>query len=289
MMIGIDPNTGLVYQGESYYGHPVWPSPVLSLATIVSHEGDFTRVPSGTNLLHADLLFREDSFDPVTRVRRGRLYKTPGNQPQQWHVTPHFFSGGPVRAGMQLHGFDSNFMAATKPKLRDSLLVLGTTDTYTIWRVVDIERIVGGEDLITLRGRTSLAGLPRLNGAAVPELGREKVAETLDKLDEAAFRAGPESVVDRARDVAQWSIGTWLAARTGDASLRLVDLWQLAGKVSEKDSTVIKNVGQTLARLHARNKPNVHEELGTRPVTEEDAEYTLAAVGILLRELGWAR
>jgi hypothetical protein len=43
-----------------------------------------------------------------------------------------------------------------------------------------------------------------------------------------------------------------------------------------------------LARLHARNKPNVQEEKGTRAVTEDDAEYALAAVGLLLREMKWA-
>ncbi|EQD40246.1 protein containing Restriction endonuclease, type I, EcoRI, R subunit/Type III, Res subunit [mine drainage metagenome] len=42
-----------------------------------------------------------------------------------------------------------------------------------------------------------------------------------------------------------------------------------------------------LARLHSRAKPNEQERRDTRPVMEADAEYALAAMGLLLRELGW--
>jgi hypothetical protein len=38
----------------------------------------------------------------------------------------------------------------------------------------------------------------------------------------------------------------------------------------------------------ARGKPNAQEEKGSRPVTEADAEFALASVGVLLRDIGWA-
>jgi hypothetical protein len=289
MMVAIDGNTKLVYEGESYYGYGLWPTPVLSLATLIADADSITRLPPGSDLLHADMVFREDSFDPVTRIRRGRLYKTPGSQPQQWRVTPHSFLPSQGPSSVWLHGFDSNFIASIRASLSGGLIALGTRDAYTLWRVVDVERIVTGEDLLTLRARASLGLLPELNAAAVPSDARGKVEEALAKLSEAAHRAGPESIVDRARDVAQWVIGSWLGAQSGDSKLRLVDLWEVAGKVSETESAVVRNVGRSLARLHARNKPNVQEGKSTRPVTEDDAEYALAAVGMLLREVGWAK
>jgi hypothetical protein len=288
-MIAIDGNTKLVYEGQSFYGYGLWPTPVLSLATVIANAASLIRLPAGSDLLHADMVFREDSFDPVTRIRRGRLYKTPGSQPQEWHVTPHSFLPSQALTQVRLHGFDSNFMAGIRGSVGDSLIALGTRDAFTLWRVVDIERIVTGEDLLTLRARGSLGLLPELNEASVPPDARGKVMETLSKLSEAAYRAGPESIVDRARDVAQWTIGCWLGAQNRDAKLRLVDLWELAGKVSEAESAVVRSVGRSLARLHARNKPNVQAEQNTRPVTEDDAEYALAAVGMLLREVGWAK
>lgn len=289
MMIAINYNDHLVYEGQSNYGHALWPAPVLSLATLIQDEADFRELPPGSDLHTADLVFREDSFDPVTRIRRGRLYKTQPSRPQLWHVSPHFVPPGQGQQQLQLHGFDSQLVGDMRGDVNKSLIALGTRDARTLWRIVAIERIVTGENLLTLRARSSLGVLPELNESAIPADAKAKVIETLEKLNEAAYRAGPESIVDRARDVAQWCVGTWLAALENDPKLRLVDLWELSGKVSEKDFSVIRNIGRSLARLHARNKPNVQEEKNTRPVTEDDAEYSLAAIGLMLREIGWAR
>jgi hypothetical protein len=49
-----------------------------------------------------------------------------------------------------------------------------------------------------------------------------------------------------------------------------------------------KSLLKSLARLHARAKPDAKAEYGARPVQQGDAEFALAAVGMLLRELGWA-
>lgn len=86
-MIGIDTNTNLVYEGESVYGHGVWPIPILTSATLIRDEDDWSRVPKSRQLLDSMLLFREDTFDPVTRVRRGRLYER--GPKETWHVHAH--------------------------------------------------------------------------------------------------------------------------------------------------------------------------------------------------------
>lgn len=290
MMIAIDGNTKLVYEGDARYGHGLLPTPVLTVATLIADEGCYQNIPRNIDLYCAEIVFREDSFDPVTRIRRGRLYKTPGTQPQDWSVITHpIFQGHSTRTQMHLHGFDSNLMASERGKFINALIALGTADAYTLWRVVGIERIVTGEDLLTLRARSSLGTLPEIIQSEVPTDALFKVNETLAKLSEAAYRAGPESVVDRAKDAAQWCIGSWLAARKGDPKFRSLDLGKITNALEGEDVSVIQNVGRALARLHARNKPNVQEEKGTRPVTEDDAEFALASVGLLLREIGWAR
>ena len=289
MMIAIDGQTKLAYEGQSYWGYGLWPTPVLSLATVIEGEDGFARLPPSSDLFNADIIFREDSFDPVTRIRRGRLYKNPGNQPQEWRVNPHFFLPSQATTNMRLHGYDSHFMTGLRDKLNGTLIALGTLDAYTLWRVVSIERIVTGEDLLTLRARSSLGVLPELNESAIPADSRAKVIETLGKLSEAAYRAGPESIVDRARDVAQWCIASWLADKEGEPKLRNIDLGQLVSKLPDKDYPVIRGVAGALARLHVRNKPNEQEKYNTRPVTEDDAEFSIAAIGLMLREIGWTR
>lgn len=71
-MIGIDTNTWLVYEGVSNYGHGVWPTPVLTAATLIQAETDWDRIPRSQIVEESKLIFREDSFDPVSRIRRGR-------------------------------------------------------------------------------------------------------------------------------------------------------------------------------------------------------------------------
>lgn len=290
MLIAIDNNDQLVYQGSTAgYGYGLWPQPVLSHATLISAVGDLSLIPASAHLHDATMVFREDSFDAVTRIRRGRLYRVLPQRPTLWHVSPPAVQPYTDQRQLHLYGFDSNLVGNMHVQVNKALIALGTRDAYTMWRIVGCERIVTGEDLLTLRARASLGGLPELIEVAIPEDGRAKVRETFEKLGEAAYRAGPESVVDRARDVAQWCIGTWLADRRNDPSLRTVDLWDLAGKLEEKDYAVLRNTGRSLARLHARVKPNVQEQKSTRPVTEDDAEFALVAIGMLLRELDWAR
>ncbi|NBW50459.1 MAG: hypothetical protein EBR49_10285, partial [Betaproteobacteria bacterium] len=188
MMIGIDTNTNLVYEGQSNYGYGLWPAPVLSLATLMDGALDVGRIPVSSDLFNAHTVFREDSFDPVTRIRRGRLYRTPGTRPQTWQVFLHAAIQGPgQRVALSIHGFDSNYLAAERGKFSNALIALGSADAYTLWRVVGVERIVTGEDLLTLRARSSLGTLPELLEDKVPVDQLGKVKETLDKLAEAAY------------------------------------------------------------------------------------------------------
>jgi hypothetical protein len=289
MMLGLDERTKQVYEGDSYAGYGVLPFPVLSSATVIREEADFGALPIGCDLFKADLLFREDSFDAVTRIRRGRIYKAYPDKPSEWRVISHALLDGHVNSEQkQLVTFDTRSVVSSRADFEKALIALGTRDAYSLWRVVSIERTVNGEDFLTLRARSSLGVLPELIERKVPPQQLEKVRETLNKLAEAAYRAGPESIVDRAKDAAQWAVGTWLAAQRNEPDLRKKDLAKLAAALEGEATAVLEGVSKALARLHARGKPNVQEEKGSRDVTEDDAEFALATVGLLLREIGWA-
>lgn len=290
MMLGLDERTKQVYEGDSYTGYGVLPCPVLSLATVIRSEADFGSLPVSCDLFSADLLFREDSFDAVTRIRRGRMYKACPDRPSDWRVISHaLFDGHTSGEQRRLVTFDTRPVVGDRASFEKALLALGTRDAYSLWRVVSMERTVNGEDLLTLRARSSLGTLPELNESKVPPEQLGKVKETLGKLAEAAYRAGPESIVDRAKDAAQWAVGTWLAAQRNAPDLRKKDLAKLAAELDGEVTAVTQGVSKALARLHARGKPNVQEDKGSRDVTEDDAEFALATVGLLLREIGWTR
>jgi hypothetical protein len=87
--IAIEKDAGLVYEGWYRYGDAVVPPPVTAPAVIIT-EADFPpKLPPSNGLEQATLLFREDSFDAVTRVRRGRILLASQTRPDDWEVYPH--------------------------------------------------------------------------------------------------------------------------------------------------------------------------------------------------------
>jgi hypothetical protein len=297
LSIAIAREQPLFYEGDGAYGYGLWPSPVISVATLIHDAAGLLRIPAAVNLYATPLIFREDSFDAVTRVRRGRLYRNPGTQPQRWHVQQHpaFAEEVGVSRDHQgwllkdLHGFvPETSLGQTRPSLQRPLLAIGILNAFTLWRVVDVEHTVNGEDFLTLRARNSFGVLPELIEDAIPADSRVKAVQAIEKVAEAAYRAGPESVVDRVRDAAQWCIGAYLASANRDEIIRHEDLGQLT-KLIPVDRVVLKAVAQALARLHSRAKPNEQARYDSRPLVEGDAEFALVGLATVLRELGWAR
>ncbi|GBL45710.1 hypothetical protein SFMTTN_1521 [Sulfuriferula multivorans] len=301
-MIAIDTDRRLFYEGSSNYGHGIWPSPFVSIATVLPLEMDLSAMPtSSSDLGHAKLIFREDTFDPVTRVRRGRFYFNLGFQPQEWHVQTHpafkeevgnrDHQGNLIK---RLYGFQ-RWPAFTElhPEKTSPLVALGTADAFTLWKVIGIERIVTGEDLVTLRARSAMGVLPEIQMDLVPTEGREKVMQTIEKVVEAAYRAGPESVIDRCRDAAQASLGVWMADKFSDDGLRRIDLGPqikaLEKRMAEDLPVIVVSVGKAIARLHARCKPNEQLTREGRLLIEDDAESAIAMLGLLYREFRWCQ
>jgi len=284
----------MVYEGDGSYGHAVWPAPVLSIATVLKAPDETSKIPRSSFLNEAQFIFREDSFDPVTRIRRGRLSEASNLRPENWWVQPNPAypkdaqeageHGGWLQKRLYTFRAWAGFRELSWRGATTTLIALGTQEAYTLWRVVDIELIATGEGLLTMRSRSALGVLPELDTAKIPENGRSKLLETIDRLSNSAYRAGPEDVVESARAAAQWCLAVWLVAQKNNPKLLEEDLGSLA-KTLEDDR--IKSVAQLLARLHSRAKPNEQQRYETRPVHEGDAEFALASVGMLLRELEW--
>lgn len=285
-----------MYEGYDTYGRPVSPTPTVLVATTFPDEINTHLVPDTEDLALAGYVFREDAFDPVTRLRRGRIYeRARSGQPHPWTVSPPTAAavqpmpfGPPIYRRMNLHGFHTwPARSRLRTGSRPSIIALGIRAAYTLWRVVEIERIATGEDLVTLRSRSSLGLLPELDESKVPADGLPKVRETLETLVRSAYTSSPTSVIDRARDAAQWCIAVWFAEVKGEGRLRSEDLGQLA-KLLPDDRSVLRALAHTIARLHARGKPGEQERRSLVAPMEADAEYSLAAMGMVLREIGWA-
>lgn len=300
MMIGIDDNQNLVYEGRTFFGHALLPAPFLSPAFIQPDTAS-NLVPSRFLNLHVLplTLFREDAFDPVSRIRRGRFYKAGPSQPVSWRVYPHpAFPEQPDNAyeagalGKTLFTFQSIFLASEFRELptHQLLVSLGSEESYSVWTVLGIERIATGEELVTLKARQGIGALPRLRDAAIPELGRQKVIAVLEKLAEDFRRAGPESVVDCAREAATAALSVYMQDRKlVGPGLDLGDLLkELRSASDEHIRRIAISAGEIVQRFHSRRKNAEQEKRVLRPIREQDAELAVQCVGTILCELGWA-
>jgi hypothetical protein len=283
--IGIDQALAEIYESAGNYWRICLPAPIVTGAIL---DPVFPLTPNG--ITQMPYVFREDYFDPTARIRRGRFYvPSPGQRPAPQQVLPRHASDA-VEGLFEklLFVYDDYFLSrsATSPKL----VVLGTPGFLSFWQVVSPpEPISSGEFLFVLKARGSFGVLPETEPTAIPEHGRAKVIETLGQLADAAHRESPGSIIDRARDAAQWCLATWAASEFGDVRLQQEDLGHLIQTINGKRQMVALRAAEIVQRLHSRVKPNEQERYGFRPPMEADAELALNSVSFLIRELGWAR
>lgn len=288
--IGIQKHEALVYEGSGTYGRGVWPTPVITPAAFVyPSEGELKAHESSNPFGYR---FREDSFDPVSRIRRGRFYAGGSSQPQQWRVSRH--PGNPLDAiASDIHGFTKELETFhgnpiwhkyIKGKRELPVVLLGVDDRYTVWNIISVESISTGEDLVTLKARSSFGILPHINEHKVPESFLAKLNDALDHFTDEVHRSSPISVIDRARDVATLALLAYFNLQKENAK----DLGKLVKLLEKEGLTIAMNSANIIARLHARAKPSEQERRDLLQIREQDAELAVQCIGTILCEIGFA-
>ena len=265
--LGIDTNALLVYEGASTYGgYAVRPSPIVSAAAIVSSTTERLKGIDTHDIFSVPLVFREDAFDPVSRIRRGRFYESNGQQPIPWQVHPHPDFRGEERQANDQGVVTKNLATFHSCAVSNKhfatvegqpLVILGYAEQVTIWSVVGSEMSLAGEEIVSLRSRASFGALPDVQWDKVPEQGRAQVKRTLEILAEDICRAGPESVIDRARDAASAILSAYVVDKgLADATKDLGKLVGVLRKLQRDDRpNICANGGDIIAILHPRAKP----------------------------------
>ena len=287
--IAIDKYQGVVYEGDGNLGRPLLPTPVITPAKFVLESENSLVAETADSPF--GYRFREDFYDPVSRIRRGRFYFADGNQPRDWVVPEH---PAITRMGMSVSGVTKKLLDTfgrrsiwhqyLNGKDEQPLVLLGVDNRFTIWTIIGIEVISTGEELVTLKARSSLGVLPRLNINNIPEGFRTAVTQKLNAFRDDVYRAGPESVIDRAREAATQILLAHFELK-GPASK---DLSELVNDLNGEKQAVIQSAGKIIARFHARGKTVEQQRRGTRAIREQDAELASQCLGVMLCDLGWA-
>ncbi len=293
LVIGIDNIRGLVYEGDGKSGRGLWPTPMITPAKFVCASDKKLKAHEAEDRF--GYRFREDSFDPIARIRRGRFYcaRNGAEQPHQWSLCAH-------HPGFPFDAIDPHIHAHSKcldtfysvsiwqEHLQDKrgfpTVLLGLDDCFTSWSIVNIETIVTGENLVTLKAQSSFGLLPTIYKDKIPEHFRDKLNEALDVLADEYHRSSPASIIDRARDVAVHALMAFCDLKNKDA----MDLGNLIKNPKLESRIIAKNVANIIARLHARTKPSEQEKRDFPLLREKDAELAIQCIGTLLREIEFA-
>jgi hypothetical protein len=284
MMLAIFRN-GRVYEGDGFSLNALYPMP--SLAHVVLDPRTQT-LPEFLGSLPSMVspLFREDSFDPTTRIRRGRFYTPQSPSSKEWKTerVNHYPYGQPVGGQPASYNMDGYDALQPGSLARNQLVFLGAVNHRTAWHVVGAERLFNNEILFTLRSANTLGLLPEIKEQDIPPGRRGQILSGLEKVANIAHNHMPQPIVEECREF----IRAMLAARNPDAEGK--DLGKLSEMLSEEG---IKSAARIISRLHARGKSAEQEKQAQkgnslRDVSDEDGELAISLVAFMLREFGWA-
>jgi hypothetical protein len=299
--LGIDVNTGLVYEGRTGPTHPIWPTPPVCNATLIEMPSDWKKIPRCFTSAPFGWIFVETSFDFGTRVRRGRLYQNFGNTSREivqveahpavhsdlikaanngWHV--------PKELTVYIEGTDLLLKRNRGEGLR---LALGQTDACSVWKIVQVERSLASDVFLTLRAESALGILPELDSSRIDPSNFLTVKSAYDRALDAAYQELPTSVVDQCRNAAVVFISRWMQQVEALELPVEKDLgaWIKAIQIrfGEKEKVALRSALEIIAKLHSRGKDNERHKMSLRTVEEDDATLAIHALGFILREINW--
>ena len=235
------------------------------------------------------LLFREDHFDPATRIRRGRLYEKANETWAPKNATPRPYADFHINALYKT--------AACQIK-GGWTAILGDNNAQSYWTVVFSEKAGLDAHYLTLKSKTYFGVLPDVNRDAIPEANRQDILGALEAVVEAAPIQAPQPVIDACRNAACHMISTQFpeSNSTGKKDLGELVTWLLSeGKFKSCTDAAGALVylleassSHLINRLHTRAKANAAAQHGTRPVSQQDANLAVDAIAFLLQDFGWA-
>lgn len=237
------------------------------------------------NLAELQLVFLELSVDPISRVKRGKLYEmTPEAQPSVLYPSS-------IGGVFQIHPSAESSVQAFRYRPysltgvfnpASSFLIFGNSRFLTRWRLLSIDYAVTQEEIYTIQEVNSIGAIPTLNKSKIPQKYYGEIEREYNSLL-SELNSSPESVVDHCRDVAT----SLLSAIVDSAKANREDLGVLIGKLDEKKFTITRNAASIIGRLHPRRKPNEIDKLSLKKLSRYDSDFAVSCIFQIIRENDW--
>lgn len=276
--LGIEKDSGLTYVGDMYERWSLINDPIIPILPFVGHFAEF-HGPGGKGV-HARYAFQEITFDAVSGVRRGYIWRYGDQQPGSWYLE------GTNSSITRLETYTyQGFGGIVGGGIPDVVFfTFGSFSNFTVGELIHFEALADRRDLLTIRMRQQFKLIPRLKQdflESLEEPNKSRLVVALEKVVDGFRRSPPESVVDRCRD----AMTVILQIEVGDSTKDLGALVKVYdGKRNGR--SVVSDLAHAISRLHARAKPaEAHRSLP--PITEREAELALNAVGTVIVSLAW--
>lgn len=292
MYIGIEQSSEMVFEGNSFdRAHLVWPLPLLTPAKFSSVSVQSMSPTEIGSYGISEYIFREDAFDPVTRIRRGRFYRKWHVQTEKWLVLNILANRQDVEPRVFTYESCPSSDISFTSSGSQQLVILGAGDAFSIWTIINKELVHTRETVVSLKARQSFGALPDVDWRIVPDatgLVREKIESLRDDI----YRAGAESVVDRAREAATAILSAYLQ-NEGIKEANGKDLGALIALLDKRNDKngqrIVRCAAEIPRRLHSRAKHAEQESRDNiRPIRQQDAELAVQCIGVMLCDLDWA-
>lgn len=230
-------------------------------------------------------LFLEDSFDPITRIRRGRIYcRETGGQPAQRYIEAPSSELGTMEKRLYTYQRESLYPLKGAHGSKLPKILLGGDDFQSLWAILAIEQDANETYVLTLKSYRSLGELPELDFEQIPQKLHKALTGRLEHVENAIHRATPNDIVDRCRDVLSLVFGELCGFSEKDLGPAIKAFSELS---KDQPKHLLLDASDLVRRLHSRGKPNVQERFQTRALEEEDGQLAVRCLGLALREIGW--
>lgn len=300
--LGFDRLSGLIYEGREGPTQPVWPTPSILQATLVQGPFKASDVPGSFESSAHGWMYVDSSFDPTSRIRRGRMFQkfgTAGWEPVAVEAHPALNSdmmkaannGGRVTKELSVY-LECTELLQMPNQGQGLQLALGQRDSHSLWRILQTERLATGDIMLTMRAESPFGIIPALDKSKVHPASLKAVEAALDRVVNSAYKELPQSVVDHCRNAAVIVVSRFMQSvdELDTPVERDLGFWisEVRRVFGEKDMVPLRSTLEVINRLHPRVKDNEVQKYGLRPPTDSDAEYVVHAIGFLLREVKWA-
>ncbi len=298
LLLCVDQVSGLLFAGQSAPYTQLPSSTFLTPCVLVPPGRQASElVASSPDFNIHRWVFQEQLFDPLTRLRRGRLWQpctAGGGQPSLVGVAPsveHMLAVGATgKVQRQVYQYEpARDLWLTPARGLGATLGLGTQAAFTLWSLINAEVVHDGSIMVTLKARGGLGALPDLSLVEVENDFKSAVQTNYNLALEAVHRETPGSVIDRVKDTMAVLINRWLVQhKHAPDTLLHEDIGNTVKALDPTKHYCLMRLGEVVGRLHARNKPNEQYRRGLPETRESDAELAIQCLTFVMYELGYA-